>query len=353
VESIKRTTIARISSLLFGLLILVIFLYYVGFDSVARILLSVSPLVILVMVGLQLLSFTFYASAWYLLIRAAGYRIPFPTCQGITFASIFMSYTMPSGIFLEATRCILGSRESGMKLGESTATVILHRILYIVGFLVSTALALLALLIAGGMTSIALLELSVLPITAVAGLILLLYLSLDPKKIKPLLDRILKLAQPIVRLIQKEAIVEGKADQFLQEYHFSFRKMLSSKRSLSMSFISSIGDWGCSVAILWIVLVSMDANVSLWVVMITMALGKMIQLTPIAVPGMIGIYEAAITTALALFAIPIPVAASAALLSRIVTSWLDLPVTGFAAYHYGFKLLSPGSSNIPTLNVGA
>jgi uncharacterized membrane protein YbhN (UPF0104 family) len=65
----------------------------------------------------------------------------------------------------------------------------------------------------------------------------------------------------------------------------------------------------------------------------------MIQMTPIAVPGMLGIYETAVTTSLSLFGIPIAVAASAALLSRIVTAWLDLPITGIAAYHYGYKVL--------------
>jgi len=77
-----------------------------------------------------------------------------------------------------------------------------------------------------------------------------------------------------------------------------------------------------------------------------MAIGKMIQMTPIAIPGMIGVYEAAITTALALFAVPIPIAASAALLSRIVTVWLELPITGIAAYHYGSKMLSNETSSI-------
>jgi uncharacterized protein (TIRG00374 family) len=95
-----------------------------------------------------------------------------------------------------------------------------------------------------------------------------------------------------------------------------------------------------------VVLVSLGTNVSLWVVIISMAIGKMIQMTPIAVPGMLGIYEAAVTTSLSLFAVPVAVAASAALLMRIITFWLDLPVTGLAAYHYGFKLLSGGFSSL-------
>jgi uncharacterized membrane protein YbhN (UPF0104 family) len=77
--------------------------------------------------------------------------------------------------------------------------------------------------------------------------------------------------------------------------------------------------------------------------MITISIGKMIQMTPIAIPGMLGVYETAITTVLALFGIPVSIGAAAAILSRIVTVWLELPITGVAAYHYGFKLISKGT----------
>ena len=115
--------------------------------------------------------------------------------------------------------------------------------------------------------------------------------------------------------------------------------MLSSKRYTAASFLASLGDWGCSVLTLWVVLVSLGVNLTFWVVVISMGVGKMIQMTPIAVPGMLGIYEAAITASLALFGVPVAIGASAAILMRIITFWLDLPVTGLAAYHYGFKWL--------------
>jgi uncharacterized protein (TIRG00374 family) len=129
-----------------------------------------------------------------------------------------------------------------------------------------------------------------------------------------------------------------------------FRKMLAAKLFIFLSFLASLGDWSCAVAILWVVLLALQVHVPFWVVIITMAIGKMIQMTPIGVPGMLGIYEAAITASLTLFAIPVAVAASAALLSRIVTSWLDLPVTGIAAYHYGFKVLGNRSILSQTTN---
>jgi uncharacterized protein (TIRG00374 family) len=339
VKRIKKGRVTRIVSLAVGISVLVAFIYFVGLDSLARVILQVNPIVILAMVAIQLLGFTFYAAAWYLLIRAAGSRLGFLTCQGITFASVFASYTMPSGIFLEAVRCILGSKESGMTLGESTATVILHRVLYIVGFLASTSLAFVVLIIGGRMTTSVIFQLAAVPVLAVAALIIGLYLSLNPKIMRPILDRILRLAQPAIKIVQKQAKVNGKAGQFLNDYHTTFRKMLGSTAYVMTSFGASLGDWACSVLILWIVLVAVGSTVSLWVVLITMAIGKMIQMTPIAVPGMIGIYETAITASLSLFGVPIAAAASAALLSRVVTSWLDLPVTGLAAYHYGYKAL--------------
>ncbi|MGD0689754.1 MAG: lysylphosphatidylglycerol synthase transmembrane domain-containing protein [Candidatus Bathyarchaeia archaeon] len=326
-----------------GISVLVAFIYFVGLDSLVRVLLQVNPTIILAMVGIQLLGFTFYATAWYALIRSTGSRLPFLTCQGITFASIFASYTMPSGIFLEAVRCILASKESGMTLGESTATVVLHRVLYIVGFLASTSLAFVVLILGGRVTTSVIFQLAALPVLAVAGLIASLFLSLNPKIMQPLLDRALRLVQPVIKIVQKQGRMNGKAGQFLNDYHIAFRGMLSSRTHVAASFAASLGDWACSVLILWVVLVAVSSSVSLWVVLVTMAIGKMIQMTPIAVPGMLGIYETAITASLSLFGVPVAVAASAALLSRIVTFWLDLPVTGIAAYHYGYKALGATS----------
>jgi uncharacterized protein (TIRG00374 family) len=331
--------VTTLIGLAFGVLILVVFIEFVGLNELVRVLEQTSPSLIIVMVMLELLGFSCYATAWYFLIRATGHTIKFITCQGIAFASIFAGMTMPSGIFLEATRCILGSKESGMKLGESTATVVLHRILYVAGFLMCTALAISLLIVQGTVRSSALYELAVIPIVSIIGLFLLLAVSLSPRKLRPLLDRVVRLVEPLIKLVQKEVHMAGKTDQFLDEYHVGFRKMLSSRKQMAASFIASLGDWGCSVLILWIAVLALGVTVSLWAIVVTIAIGKMIQMTPIAVPGMLGIYETAITATLSIFSIPVPVAASAALLLRVVTTWLDLPVTGIAAYHYGFKLI--------------
>lgn len=338
----------RLARLLLGGLVLVALLYYVRINQVERVILQLNPAIIVVMVGFQVLGAVFYAGAWYILIRALGYKLRFLTCQGITFASIFVNYITPSGFFLEATRCILGAKASGMKLSESTATVILHRTLYIAAVLASTALAILTLIASGFITGSAIMELAIVPVSAITVLAIFLYLSFSPNALRSVLDKLLRLVQPLIKLVQKQANVEGKANQFLDEYSVGFRKMLASKRYVALSFLVSLGDWSCGVAVLWVALLGLNVYVPFSAVVITVAFGEMIQTIPIDVPGTLGIYEAAITATLSLFSIPVAIAASAALLTRVVTSLLELPITGIAAYHYDFKALEGRTTPLQT-----
>jgi uncharacterized protein (TIRG00374 family) len=302
------------------------------------------------MVGFQVLGAVFYSGAWYVLIRALGHKIRFLTCQGITFASIFVNYVTPSGFFLEATRCILGAKTSGMKLAESTVTVIFHRILYIAAVLASTAVAIVALFVGGLITGSTIMDLAIVPVIAIAVLITLLYLSFSPNALRPILDRLLRLVQPLIKLMQKQANVEGKADEFLNEYRLGFRKILATKPYVALSFLVSLGDWSCGVAVLCVALLGLNFHASFSAVVITVAIGEMIQMIPIDVPGTLGIYEAAITATLSLFSIPVAIAASAALLTRVVTSLLELPITGIAAYHYDIKALDNRTAQLQTVS---
>jgi len=329
-------------------LVLVALLYYVRIDQVERIILQLSPAVVLGMVGFQVLGAVFYAGAWYVLIRALGCKLRFLTCQGVTFASIFVNYITPSGFFLEAARCVLGTKASGMKLGATTATVIFHRILYVAAVLASTAVAILALVVGGLITRSTIMDLAIVPVIAIAVLVILLYLSFSPNTLRPILGKLLRLVQPLIKLVQRQANVEAKADQFLDEYRAGFRKMLASKRYVALSFLVSLGDWSCGVAVLWVALLGLNVYVPFSVVVITVALGETIQMIPIDVPGTLGIYEAAITATLLLFSIPVAIAASAALLTRVVTSLLELPITCIAAYHYDIKALDKRMAPLQT-----
>jgi uncharacterized protein (TIRG00374 family) len=181
-------------------------------------------------------------------------------------------------------------------------------------------------------------HLAIIPVIAIAVLAIFLYFSSSPNSLRPVLDRLLRLVQPLIKLVQRQANVEAKENQFLEEYRLGFRKMLASKPHVALAFVVSFADWSCGVVVLWVALLGLNVYVPFSAVAITVAIGETIQMIPIDVPGTLGIYEASITATLSLFSIPVAVGASAALLARVVTSLLELPITGAAAYRYGFEV---------------
>jgi len=72
-----------------------------------------------------------------------------------------------------------------------------------------------------------------------------------------------------------------------------------------------------------------------------------LEMIPIPIPGMLGIYETSLTATLITLGVPGAISASAMILLRLVTSVFDIPATGYAAYRYRYQVLMknlPGSA---------
>jgi uncharacterized protein (TIRG00374 family) len=259
----------------------------------------------------------------------------------ITFASVFISFLTSSGFILESMRVILGSKEASMHTGESASTVILHRVVYIITVLVSTVTAMLALSVTGRMPPAEALQLElasgVLMIITLVGV----FLSISPRFIQPLQSLTSRMIRPVMDHVQRlqKHEADWSVERFLTDYENTFRRLLSNRRDMVLTFISSSGDWSCSVILLWGGLATLGHITSIWIVVIAMAVGEMVEMIPIPVPGMVGIYETSLTATLITFSVPAAISASAAILLRLVTSVFDIPATGYAAYRYGYRVL--------------
>jgi uncharacterized protein (TIRG00374 family) len=296
------------------------------------------------LVLVELTGFVMYGTTWYVLIRKAGHQIKFGMCQTITFASVFISFLTSSGFILESMRVVLGSKEAGMRTGESASTVILHRGVYIITVLVSTVTAMFALTIRGSLPRAEAVQLELasgLLFTLILGAV---YLSISPRFNHQLQSIATKIVQPIMDHVKRvqEHEASWTVERFLTDYEGTFRRLLSNRQGMLVTFISSSGDWGCSIILLWGVLATLGHFTSVWVVVVVMAVGEMVQMLPIPVPGMLGIYESSLTATLVTFSVPASIAASAAILLRLITSIFDIPATGYAAYRYGYGVLMKG-----------
>ncbi|MEM3653632.1 MAG: flippase-like domain-containing protein, partial [Candidatus Bathyarchaeia archaeon] len=107
---------------------------------------KVLPLnILLIAFLLNGLGLLLYGLAWHLLLKASGSFIRFKVCLGSALAAIFMYYLMPSGFFLEAVRVMIAEKEAKVKVGIGTATVVMHRILFLFGFIIYGILSMLML----------------------------------------------------------------------------------------------------------------------------------------------------------------------------------------------------------------
>jgi uncharacterized protein (TIRG00374 family) len=243
----------------------------------------------------------------------------------------------------------LGSKEAEMHTGESASTVILHRVAYIITVLVSTVTAMLVLSVKGWLPHAEAVQLEFASGVLIVIILVGLYFSLSSRFIQPLRSVTVRIIRPITGHVQRlqEHDPSWTVERFLTDYESTFRRLLSNRRDMLLTFLSSSGDWSCSLILLWGTLAALGHVSSVWIVVITMAVGEMVEMIPIPIPGMLGIYETSLTATLVTFSVPGQISASAVLLLRLVTSVFDIPATGYAAYRYGYGVLMkrlPGST---------
>jgi len=357
VVAMKRSSFVRLGWLLVGILILLLFISYMGASGVLLVLSRVSLIAIVLLILVELVGFLMYGTTWYVLIRSSGHRIRFGMCQTITFASVFISFLTSSGFVLESMRVVLGSKEAGMHTGESASTVILHRVVYIITVLVTTAMAMLTLSVRGWLPPAEAVHLELAAGLLIIVILVGIFVSLSPRFIKPLQSVMTRIVRPIANHIQRlqEHEVSWTVERFLTDYENTFRRLLSNRRGMLLTFFCSVGDWSCSIILLWGILLTLGHVASVWIVVIAMAIGEMIEMIPIPIPGMLGIYETSLTATLITFGVPGTISASATILLRLITSVFDIPATGYAAYRYGYGVLMrklSGSTGVihPTMN---
>ncbi len=327
--------------LIVGIALLAIFLYFVGFAEVIKTVGSVNPTLMLMAFVLDMVGLFLYGTCWYALLRGADLKIRLPTTISVALAGIFLCYITPSGAFMDASRILLASKESEIRVGEGAATVILHKIIFTLGFVTYALLAMTMLLVTSGVSYSffpVILAVALFVMAGISAVILFIVKADQLGRYAPgLVERTKRFLYKVTRKYQRNvSSIGGVASDFKR----TFVKLLKTPSALLASYGLSLSYWTTSVLILYVVFLALGYEVSIWAIMLTITVGDFIQMMPIAIPGMVGVLEVVTTTVLVMFGVPLSVATSAILLARIATFWFDLPVTGVAASYYGAKYVT-------------
>jgi len=295
---------------------------------------------------LDLSGLLIYALIWHILLIGTEAKVKFKTSMMSTWASIFTVYLSPTGVTLELLKLVLANKEGKVPIGKGIAALTMQRIIYSISFITIAASSYIIVqyryTIMGEIVGRII---TALLIISIATIIALIAISRRAEKIEWIILKIYdKYQERIEKILSKYNPNEviNSISSTINDFKDSFKTLGLKKKILITVFILTTVNWMLNVAILYIVLLSLGFKTSIWVLTLIMAVCEFVQMTPIAIPGMLGIIETIMTTTLQTFGIPLDVSGTASILTRVATFWFDLPITAIAASYYGVKYLLRG-----------
>jgi len=329
-----------ISLTIIGILLFVFYLFLINPFAILFEISRINIIYYLIAVLVNQVGLILFAASWWLLLKILNLRINFFEGIQITYTSLFVGWIIPIPMNTEVIRAYLLNFKKRSNLGQAICSVVVHRALYNIAF---------GITIGGAAFVINFIEKDHLPI--------------DPWLI------IFAVLFAAVTSIFFTAILNSRALQFL--YHYSpgwikkyfFNKFIDNQQSELgfQGFVTNIEEsinamkTNFSLTLLSFLLIflhwiggsitayysakSLGVDFSLSVIILIYAVVEFIQQVNIFIPSGLGVIDAGLTGAFVLAGVPLQLAASISLLTRLATYWFEVVVCTPIAFRYGYKEL--------------
>ncbi len=262
----------------------------------------------------------FYALGWYVLLDE---KVGFIDVFLISWASLFMNLLIPTGSASgEVLRIYLINKRANLQAGKATSTVVAHRVVMIIPFLVSIVLGMSFFFSHLGSPG----DLTTGIISAVIMMVLLI---VGIVKISMSESFLLKLIGLIERAFKRD--LSGAKDQ-VREYVSTFNRLLRQRGKLAKSLTCSFLNWLFDMLPIFIYFSAMGISLDPFLGAFIYSVSIILVLIPIGIPGNTGVREWAMTGMLAALGISKEVALAITLLSSTITVFINELVFGLLAY---------------------
>jgi uncharacterized protein (TIRG00374 family) len=333
---------------IFGVIVVILILLYTNPVIVLSEVKHLQPIFILLAAGTEVLGGVLYTLAWYLILKPSGVNVSFRRAYLITMGSLFLVYTTPSGVAAEAVRINM-TRKHSDDYGGPTASVIMHRMLYALGFIsvagVATFMVYSALSSSPFIRTVFYAILSTIILVTVA-----LILSTYANWLRGFVKQILTKVSPLTKKIFKKEIDFSEVDKAFDSFATAIHKIKRSPVRLLTSYLVIAIRWILVSVVALLVMYSLHyTSLSIWGIMIVMMIAELVSTTPIGIPGMLGVLDAAIIGSYVALGVPLPIATAADLLTRLVLYVVNIPLTGSLFYVYINKTHSHKENNLKTV----
>ncbi len=321
---------------LLGLLgfFLYIYLFHVDILGILSTAKSADPTIYAVAIIFGMLEVLFFTFSWRVLTNHLSIKISIFRAYLYVWYGIYVDTIVPAqSISGEVTRTYLCTRDKCGPFGKVVASLYTHRLMGMALNVVALIAGIILLNFGGNVNQLVFNAIIFVAAAIIAIISFMIILGFKPKWTLKVINVAANLAHKISMGRIKVEKLKEEAIEITEHFHDAMAEFRHNPKAISGSLFYLLVSWFFSLSVPYLVFMSLGHPVSLSIIIITSAIFLAVKAIPIGIPFEVGLPEAVMTTLYISMGIYGPLAATATILTRIITLWFRFFI-GFAAQQY-------------------
>lgn len=306
---------------LFGFFIY-IYLFHVDIIGILSTAKSADPTIYIIAIIFGMLDVLFFTFSWRVLTNHLSIKIPIFRAYLYVWYGIYVDTIVPAqSISGEVTRTYLCTRDKCGPFGKVVASLYTHRILGMALNVVALIAGIVLLTFGGNVNPLVFNAIILVAIAIIAIMSLMIILGFKQQWTIRVINFAANLAHKITFGKFKVEKLKEEAVEISEHFHEAMKEFRNSPKAIGGSVFYLIISWFFSLSVPYLVFMSLGHTVSLSIIIVTSAIFLAVKAIPIGIPFEVGLPEAVMTTLYISMGIYGPLAATATILTRIITLW--------------------------------
>ena len=286
---------------------------------------------------LDFVSILFFALAW--TVTAMALRVPVGVVDGFVASVLGLmadKLVASASVSGELVRlAYVKSRRSDASYAELLATLMVHRFLYNVAFIVLLVAAIVDLASSSGLPH----ALAFVSALAALSTLAASYLLVRPESLRGVARVVVRHAETLLRRFYGSGGLDlaSKAEDFIDSVARSVRRAWRRKGLMALAAVFMVLQWVAGAFELGVLFSSIGYGVSAWVLLVAFPLHCYLTALPVGIPAALGVTEAGTVAVFVAFGVERSAAMAVTLLVRLVEVWFELALGAAVAVLAGVR----------------
>jgi hypothetical protein len=311
-----------------------IYLFHVDILGIFATAKTANPLIYSVAIVFGLLQVLFFTVSWRVLTNHLSIKMSVTRAYLYVWYGMYVDTIVPAqSISGEVTRTYLLTRDGCGSFGKVVASLYTHRFLGTAINAFALILGLVLLTFGGNVNPLVFNLLILVSAAIITILALMAVLSFKQQWTLKAVNWATTIAHRISRGKLKLENLKEEAVEITAHFHDSIKEFWHNPKAIGFSLFYLLISWFFSLSIPYLVFMSLNHPISMSVILVTSAIFLAVKSIPVGIPFEVGLPEAVMTTLYISMGVPGALAATATILTRIITLWMFF-IIGFGAQQW-------------------